>query len=228
MSVEIPPRGEEVQLTWLGHSCIRLEKNGFVVVVDAGGVTPRDALDDADAVLVTHEHGDHFQPDLIAARSATRPGLPIWTNKSVALLLDGSGARVHAVGDGDAFSVGGISVHVHGEWHAPIHPDVPRVRNVGFLLERRIFHPGDALTDPHAPVDLLLVPELGLYTKLGNTIDFIRQVRPRRASPIHDTGLDLTGQTGIDGFLAANPTPPFAPGTGAPFTRLKRKEPIEL
>jgi L-ascorbate metabolism protein UlaG (beta-lactamase superfamily) len=217
-----------VRLTWLGHSCIRLEKHGFVIVVDAGLIAPPDALADADAVLVTHEHPDHFQPDRIAARIATRPGLPIWTNKSVAALLAGSGARVHVVGDGDAFTVGGISVHAHGEWHAPIHPDVTRVRNTGFLFERHIFHPGDALTDPRAPVDLLLVPELGLYTKLGNTIDFIRHVQPRRAAPIHDTGLDPIGQAGIDGFLTQHPTPPFAPGTGAPFTRLKKDTPIDL
>jgi L-ascorbate metabolism protein UlaG (beta-lactamase superfamily) len=217
-----------MRLTWLGHSCIRIEKNGFVIVVDAGLISPPGALDDADAVLVTHEHPDHFQPGLIAARVATRPGLPVWTNKSVAALLAGSGARVHVVGDGDAFTVGGIPVHAHGEWHAPIHPDVVRVRNTGFLFEHRVFHPGDALTDPHTPLDLLMVPELGLYTKLGNTIDFIRQVKPRRAAPIHDTGLDPTGLAGVDGFLAEHPTPPFAPGTGAPFARLPKAVPIDI
>ncbi len=138
-----------MQLTWLGHSCFRLEKDGFAVVIDPG--------------------------ILIAGRLATQPGLPIWTNKDVAALLEGSGAAVHVIGDGDAFTVGGIRVHGHDEWHAPIHPDVTRVRNTGFLFEDRVFHPGDAYTDPHTPVDLLFVPEFGLYTRFGYAIDFIRQ-----------------------------------------------------
>jgi L-ascorbate metabolism protein UlaG (beta-lactamase superfamily) len=220
----------DLQLTWLGHSCMRIENDGFVTVVDAGLVSDADALNDADAVLITHEHPDHYNPDRIAAAVAARPGLPIWTNKSVAGLISGSisGAKVHTVGNGDAFTLGGIDVQVHGEWHAEIHPDVPRVRNVGFLFNNSLFHPGDALTDPHAPVDLLLAPEFGAYTKLGNTIDFIRQVKPQRVSPVHDSGLDPTGLAGVDGFLVGEKTAPFAPGTGAPFTRMIRDQPFDL
>lgn len=103
-----------MQLTWLGHSCFRLEKDGFVAVIDPGIVAPANALDDADAVLITHQHADHFLPSLIAGRLATRPGLPIWTNKDVAALLEGSRATVHVIRDGDAFTVGGIKVH--GVW----------------------------------------------------------------------------------------------------------------
>jgi L-ascorbate metabolism protein UlaG (beta-lactamase superfamily) len=222
-----------MQLTWLGHSCIRVENEGFVIVVDAGLVSPLDALADADAVFITHEHVDHYLPARIAPAVAAHPGLPIWTNRSVAGLIESSisGARVRVVGDGDAFSLAGIDIHVHGEWHAPIHPDVTRVRNTGFFFKSgrgSIFHPGDALTDPHVPVDLLLAPEFGLYTKLGNTIDFIRQLRPKRVSPIHDSGLDSTGLAGVDGFLVEKKTPPFAPGTGAPFTRLEKNTPIAI
>jgi L-ascorbate metabolism protein UlaG (beta-lactamase superfamily) len=217
-----------VHLTWLGHSTFRLEKNGFVAVIDPGVVAPPTALDDADAVLITHEHGDHFQPSLISRRIATRRHLPIWTNRDVAAHLAGSGAKVHVIGPGDAFDVGGITVHAHGEWHAPIHPDVRRVRNTGFLFDHRIFHPGDAYTDPGAPVDLLLVPQFGLYTRFGSAIDFIRHIRPGQASPIHDTGLDAQGLAGADGFLTQHPTAPFAPGTGAPFVRLPKLTPIRI
>jgi L-ascorbate metabolism protein UlaG (beta-lactamase superfamily) len=226
---------KKLELTWLGHSTFRVDSDGFRMVIDPGIVAPPDAMAGADGVLITHEHGDHFQPNLIAAAAAARRGLQIWANKSVAALLTqsgaASGAKVHVIGHGDAFEAGGLPYHVYGEWHAPIHPDVVRVRNTGFLIGRaghEIFHPGDALTDPCVPVDLLLVPEFGLYTKLGNTIDFIRQIKPKRAAPIHDTGLDPAGLAGVDGFLAEKPTPPFAPGTGAPFTRLSKGTPINI
>ena len=82
------------------------------------------------------------------------------------------------------------------------------MRNTGFMFEDRVFHPGDAYTDPHTPVDLLFVPEFGLFTKFGHAIDFIRQVKPKQASPVHDTGLDAQGLAGAGGFLAQHKTPP--------------------
>jgi hypothetical protein len=70
------------------------------------------------------------------------PGLRVYTNKSLAAQIRQSGvapgARIHAVGDGDRFEVGGIPVSVHGEWHALIHKDIPRIRNVGFIVGARV------------------------------------------------------------------------------------------
>ena len=217
-----------MQLTWVNHSCYRLENNGFVMVLDPGLVVPASVLDDADAVLVTHEHGDHFQLGTITARVATRPQLPVYTNKSVGALLAGSGAAVHVVGHGDAFELGGVRVQVHGEWHAPIAPDVTRVRNVGFQFADRFFHAGDAYTNPHEHVGVMTVPEFGLFTKLGDSLQFIQHVQPGMAIPCHDTGLDNTATQGADGFFAQFKTPPFAPGTGVPFFRPDKGKPFEV
>ena len=76
----------------------------------------------------------------------------MWTNKSGAGQLDGPTGRVHVVGHGDTFTAAGFDVHVHGELHAEIHPEIPRVSNVGFLVICLVFHPGDALTVPEEPV----------------------------------------------------------------------------
>jgi L-ascorbate metabolism protein UlaG (beta-lactamase superfamily) len=217
-----------LELTWVDHSCFRVENDGFVMVLDPGLTVPPTVLDDADAVLITHEHGDHFQLGTIVARVATRPHLPVYTNKSVGALLAGSGAGVHVVGHGDAFMLGGVRVQVHGEWHGPIAPDVTRVRNVGFQLGSKFFHAGDAYTDPHEHVDVMSVPQFGLFTKLGEALRFIQQAKPGLAIPCHDTGLDPTGTQGVDGFLTQFKTPPFAPGTGVPFLRPKKNIPFSV
>ncbi|MDI5943191.1 MBL fold metallo-hydrolase, partial [Micromonospora sp. DH15] len=48
-----------MQLTKYAHSCLRVEHDGGVLVVDPGVFSDPGALDGADAVLITHEHPDH-------------------------------------------------------------------------------------------------------------------------------------------------------------------------
>ena len=198
---------DDLQVTWLGHSAIRIEHDGFAMVIDPGVLSAQDAAVGADALLITHEHPDHYDPVRIKAAIAARPGLPIWTNKSVAALLDGSGAEVHVIGDGDAFDLGGVHVQCYGELHAPLHPEIPVVRNTGFLVGGRIFHPGDALTDPRVPVKLLLVPVQEFFARADQLVYYIRQLKPAQVAPVHDGTLNNLGQSVIDHFLAEQPTP---------------------
>lgn len=219
-----------MRVTWLGHAGLQVEQDDYRLVVDPGVFCRPEALEGAlggaDAVLITHEHFDHFAAQQVAAAVSERPQIEFWTNSSVAAQLEGTGARVHVVGDGDAFDAGGISVQAYGEWHAEIHRDLPLVRNTGFLIGGRVFHPGDALTVPEAPVDLLLVPSHGPWTRTGDLIDYVRQVRPARVAPIHDAMLSETGNGGVDAFLAEQPG--RGPGTGAPYSRMTAGEPFEV
>ncbi|MGZ4538920.1 MAG: MBL fold metallo-hydrolase, partial [Blastococcus sp.] len=111
-----------MELTKHGHACVVLAAGGARLVIDPGAFTAPEALDGATAVLITHEHFDHFQPDLLRAAMDADPALEVWANSSVAAQLDGPGARVHVVGHGDAFTAAGFDVTVHGELHAVIHP----------------------------------------------------------------------------------------------------------
>jgi L-ascorbate metabolism protein UlaG (beta-lactamase superfamily) len=120
--------------------------------------TDPSAFDGASAVLVTHEHADHFAPDRLRAALEADPALEVWTNASVAAQLDGLAGRMHVVGHGDAETIAGFDAHVHGELHAEIHPEIPRIPNIGFLVDGLVFHPGDALTVPDEPVSTLLLP----------------------------------------------------------------------
>ncbi len=78
---------------------------------------------------------------------------------------------------------------MHGELHAVIHPDLPRVTNVGYLVDGSLFHPGDALTVPGVPVETLMVPVHAPWNKVAEVIDYLREVKPRRALDIHDAYL---------------------------------------
>jgi len=72
--------------------------------------------------------------------------------------LAGGGLHVESVASGDRFRVADtFDVLVVGEWHAVIHPDVPRVRNVCYLVDSLVFH-RRLIHTTHKPVDTLLLP----------------------------------------------------------------------
>ncbi|MFE0648322.1 MBL fold metallo-hydrolase [Streptomyces sp. NPDC059534] len=176
-----------MKLTKKSHACVRLEKDGRTLVLDPGVFTEQDAVRGADALLVTHEHPDHFDEDRLRAALEADPAVEIWTLRSVAERLSAAfPGRVHTVGHGDTFTAAGFDVQVHGELHAVIHPDIPRITNVGFLVDGSVFHPGDALTVPDHPVDTLLLPVMAPWNKISEVIDYVREVKPRRAYDIHD------------------------------------------
>ena len=214
-----------MRMTKKGHSCVRFEKDGAVLVIDPGGFSEADAAQGADALLVTHEHPDHFDEGRLRAALDAHPGCQLWTLRSVAeQLAPAYPGRVHTVGDGDTFQAAGFDVEVHGELHAVIHPDLPRITNVGFVVDGAVFHPGDALTVPGRPVDTLLLPLHAPWNKLSEIVDYVREVAPRRAVDIHD------GLLGAFGFqVYGRMLGPQGPGIGrAEHVRLAPGESTEL
>ncbi len=177
-----------MKLTKNSHACIRLEKDGRSLVIDPGTFTEEDAAVGAEAILVTHEHLDHFNEDRLRAGLEANPAAEVWTLKSVADQLSAAfPGRVHTVGHGDTFTAAYFDVQVHGELHAVIHPDIPRITNVGFLVDGgRVFHPGDALTVPDHAVETLMLPVMAPWSKISEVIDYVREVKPQRAYDIHD------------------------------------------
>src|SRR4051812_50066303 len=59
-----------MRITKFGHACVRIEHDGRTVVLDPGMFTDPGAVDGADAVLITHEHPDHYLPDHLRATDA--------------------------------------------------------------------------------------------------------------------------------------------------------------
>ena len=206
-----------------GHACVVLVRDGRRLVIDPGAFTDPSVLTGASAVLVTHEHMDHFVPDRLRAAMDADPALEVWTNGSVAGQLEGLGTRVHVVGDGDAIEVAGFDVHVHGELHAVIHPDIPRIPNVGFLVAGQVFHPGDALTVPGEPVSTLLLPMHAPWSKVSEVIDYVRAVDADQAFAVHDALLSDIGLNVVSGLLGER-----GPGTPTPFSRLAPGDSVEV
>lgn len=208
-----------MKFTKKSHACVRLEKDGSTLVIDPGAFSEEDAALGADAILITHEHADHFNEDRLRAAMEAGPATEIWTLRAVAEQISAAfPGRVHTVGNGDAFTAAGFDIQVHGELHAVIHPDIPRITNVGYLVDGRVFHPGDALTVPDHPVETLLLPVMAPWNKISEVIDYVREVKPQRAYDVHDALLTDLARPVYDrqiGALAGTDHQRLAPGTSA-------------
>ena len=191
-----------MRLTKLGHACIRIEHEDRVVVIDPGVFTDPGAVEGATAVLLTHEHPDHTH-----AETLRRTDAPVFTIDAVARKLADEAPdvaeRVVTVAPGAEFDAG-VPVRAVGELHAVIHPEIPRVHNSGYVLtvgDRRIFHPGDALTGPGEPVDVHCCVVSAPWMRAAEAVDFAREVGAPTVLAIHDKVYSEAGLGIVDGHM---------------------------
>ncbi len=183
-----------MQLTKFSHSCVRLDDGDRSLVLDPGVFSEvEQALDGAGGVLITHEHPDHLDADRLRAAAARDPRLRIWAPAGVAASLAALGEQVVAVAPGESLSPAGFAVRTFGGQHAVIHPTIPVVANVAYLIEDAVYHPGDSLIVPPVPVSVLLAPIHAPWSKMAEVIDFVVSVRAPRTFPIHDALLNDAG-----------------------------------
>ncbi|HEY2792786.1 MAG TPA: MBL fold metallo-hydrolase [Micromonosporaceae bacterium] len=183
-------------LTRFSHACVRLESDGRVLVIDPGTFAESVALDGADAVLVTHEHGDHVDVTKLTGRD-----LPVFAPAPVVEQLAAEGVAATAVAANDAFDAAGFAVRAVGGAHADIFAGYPGCANVGFVVDDNVYHPGDSYFVPDLEISTLLVPAAGPWAKLSESIEFTRAIRPVRAIPIHDAILNDAGRELADSVL---------------------------
>lgn len=178
-----------MRITKFGHACVRIETDGATLLLDPGVFVTEEVFEGVDAVLITHEHADHYVPELLATSSA-----PVFTIDAVAAKIREAAPevaeRTTIVTPGESFTAAGISVRAVGELHEVIHPDLPRFHNSGYLIDaggKTLFHPGDALTGAEgAAVDLLFAPVSAPWAKYSDLINFVRAVGAPRNLAIHD------------------------------------------
>jgi L-ascorbate metabolism protein UlaG (beta-lactamase superfamily) len=179
------------------HACVRLERYERALVIDPGTFSEPESLAGASAVLITHEHADHVDAEMLKAAQQDDPELPIYTHVDVVTQLDAAGVAAQPVAAGDQFEVGGFGVAVVGGRHADVYDGLPGCANLGFVVDG-LYHPGDSVFVPDVSVETLLLPVSGPWLKLAEALDFVRAVRPARAFPIHDVLLSQIGASAVD------------------------------
>ncbi len=213
-----------MRLRKFSHSCVRLEADDRALVLDPGLFSEAaDALDGAGGVLISHEHPDHVDPDAIRAAAQANSSFRVWAPAVVAATFADLGDQVVTTAPGESFDAVGFSVETFGGQHALIHPQIPTIANVAYLIDGEVFHPGDSFTLPTKPVSTLLVPLHAPWSKVSEVIDFVTAVRAPRAFQIHDALLNDAGAQLVTGLVNR-----FAPQYGTEFRRLDALESVDL
>lgn len=183
-----------MELTKYTHACLLLKKGITKLLFDPGAFTKdRIDLEDIHAVVITHEHPDHFDTEHLKQILAESPQAMIYTVAAVAERMDDFGSVVHIVEPGDALTVGDFNLKFVGGKHAQIFKDIDPVENVGVIVNDILFIPGDSYFIPEEKPAWLALPVNAPWARLEETIEFIGAMQPQHAFPVHDGLLSEAG-----------------------------------
>jgi L-ascorbate metabolism protein UlaG (beta-lactamase superfamily) len=175
-----------MQIQKFRHACLLVTTGDARLLFDPGTFSPGfEDLEGLTAILVTHQHPDHVDTERLPALVERNPEARVYADAETAGQLGAAGVEVTAVSPGDVIDAG-CPVVVGGGLHAEIHPDLPRIANVGYLVDGRLWHPGDALVAPEGEPEILALPAAAPWMRAADAVEFYRAVRPRVAVPIHE------------------------------------------
>ncbi len=215
--------GDPIAVRWWGQAMVSIETfEGLSVVIDpyGGKIGYENPGVTADLVLITHEHGDHNNAELVGGKPIVERGLKEQGSaRSFSMVLDRlAGNEKTKWYDSKlriARSPHAIQVRAIPSWHDDTQGS-QRGANTMFVVDvdgQRILHCGDLgqakLTDEQLQslvnIDVLLIPVGGVYTVDGaQAADIVRQVNPRIVVPIHfKTPSLIYDLQGVQGFLEA-------------------------
>jgi L-ascorbate metabolism protein UlaG (beta-lactamase superfamily) len=183
-----------MRVTKYEHAALRIEVSGKALIVDPGAFTsPLTDLGNVVGVVITHEHPDHWSADHLDRLRKAVPDVPIFGPEGLAHAAPGYDITV--VHPGDTVELAPFHLEFFGGRHAVIHESIPVIDNVGLLVNDAFYYPGDSYAVPKgADVQLLAAPVGAPWLKIGDAMDFVLAVKPRRAFGTHDMTLSVAGR----------------------------------
>lgn len=172
------------------HSCLLVEEGDTRILIDpgkysflAGRAKPED-FHDLTAILITHEHSDHADPQIIKKIHAKNP-VPVYGNHGVKKALAVFGVDVELLED-RVIKIGGMQVEAISAEHGPLLKAVPP--NSAYLIDGSLLIPGDSYDRVLGKLGCraLALPIAAPWGKITEAYAILDKVKPKFMLPIHD------------------------------------------
>ena len=165
------------------HSCLLIEDQGKVVLVDPGNYSydthalDVNTLQRLDAIVITHEHADHMYIPWIKEILQKFPNTPIYTTASAKKLLEQEGLD---------------NIHTKGNDYITMEPVPhekiwfgPAAENVLATLFGTFATPGDSHTFT-TKADIVALPVTAPWGSTTRAVELAMELQPKVIIPIHD------------------------------------------
>jgi L-ascorbate metabolism protein UlaG (beta-lactamase superfamily) len=183
---------KNMKITKHGHACLEVLIDSQTLIIDPGSYTEElTSLGNVVAVVITHKHDDHCDEAKIAKIKKDNPNLQIFGTSEVAARL--SGLNVTTVYHGDYYEVGSFRLEFYGDMHQIIHESIPLIQNTAVLVNSDLYYAGDSYTPPDVKVKALACPTSAPWLKIGDVMDYLKEVKPAICFPTHNALLSQLG-----------------------------------
>jgi L-ascorbate metabolism protein UlaG (beta-lactamase superfamily) len=195
----------------IGHCCLVVEVEVLgaegaqhikKIMTDPGGWTIKQIDErNIDLILITHEHGDHLHVESLKKVLENNPGSKVVTNTAVKnilvkeniwqdngnfMVLENGSLEESLGAEFESIKKLGIGLFAKTCPHADIYDDIVPVQNTGYMVNDKLFYPGDAYLFIEKPVEILALPVAGPWAKIREVIEYAKKVKPKVAFPVHD------------------------------------------
>lgn len=180
-------------ITKYEHSCLLLTDGNRQLVIDPGVYSlSLPDVSNLDALVITHVHGDHFDPSAVKRLIAANPEATIYTTKQVAAQLNAAHVVVPEIGK--TYQSGPFQLQFYGGTHALITESIPQDQNIGVRVNEELYYPGDSLTPCPDPHHVLAVPAMAPWLKLDEALQLVSGDSATTIFPVHDHFLSEDGR----------------------------------
>jgi L-ascorbate metabolism protein UlaG (beta-lactamase superfamily) len=210
-----------MKITKYEHACLDISEGNSRLIVCPGVFSSslRD-FSNITAVVVTHVHADHLDPEKIQEIIAKNPEVKIFTTKEASKEIN---PNVSVGVPGKPITVGSFTLEFFGEDHAEIDPRTPVAQNIGVLINDKLYYPGDSFTECPKQFKVLAVPASAPWLRIAEVIPLVENSSCKQVFPTHNGLLSDAGHQVTNNWLQT-----FAQRSGKEFTFLKPGESIEV